>query len=381
MQHRNKGFLWVVLLTKRLYKKWTFLLLLALIPALVLGYGLVDKSDAGVLTIALSCQDWDDQAAAEMVRDLENGSQLIHFQVYPTEEAAEEAVRSARADAAWIFLEDTQERLEAFAHGFSDRDAFIRVVEREESVSTVLAREKLSAAAFTQVGKALYLQYLRAKVPALDGVSQDEFLEYFRQVNLNGQLFTFDSQGQEATAQEASYLTAPVRGLLAVVVVLSGLAGAMYHQQDKAAGTFARVPENRGFLLEMGCQLLILTNVLAVAEAALALTGDTRSFWPEAGAFVVFLFTCLGFSMLLSTLLSHRNAMAVALPVIAVAMLGVCPIFFDLGFLGRFQLLFPPTYFLRGLYQPQYLLWGLLYGSVTLLSAFALGKIVGNRKN
>ena len=377
MQHWNKGFLWAALLTKRLYKKWTFLLLLALIPALVLGYGMVDKSDAGVLTIALSCQDWEDGAAAEMVRSLQSGSQLIRFQVYPTEEAAEDAVKSARADAAWIFLEGTQERLEAFAHGFSNRDAFIRVVEREELVSTILAREKLSAAAYTQVGEALYLQYLRAKVPALDGVSQDEFLEYFRQVNLNGQLFAFDSQGQEATEQEASYLTAPVRGLLAVVVVLSGLAGVMYHQQDKAAGTFARVPENRGFLLEMGCHLLILTN----AEAALILTGDTRSFWPESGAFVVFLFCCLGFSMLLSTLLSHRNAMAVALPVIAVAMLAVCPIFFDLGFLRRFQLLFPPTYFLRGLYQPRYLLWGMLYGSVTLLSAFALRKIIGNRKN
>ena len=335
----------------------------------------------GVLTIALSCQDWEDKAAAEMVRSLQSGSQLIRFQVYPTEEAAEEAVKSAEADAAWIFLEGTQERLEAFAHGFSNRDAFIRVVEREESVPTILAREKLSAAAYTQVGEALYLQYLRAKVPALDGFSRDEFLEYFRQVNLNGQLFTFDSQGQETTAQEASYLTAPVRGLLAVVVVLSGLAGVMYHQQDKAAGTFARVPENRGFLLEMGCHLLILTNVLAVAEVALILTGDTQSFWPESGAFVVFLFCCLGFSMFLSTLLSHRNAMAVALPVIAVAMLAVCPIFFDLGFLRRFQLLFPPTYFLRGLYQPQYLLWGMLYGCVTLLSAFALRKIVGNRKN
>lgn len=381
MQHWNKGFLWAALLTKRLYKKWTFLLLLALIPALVLGYGMVDKSDAGVLTIALSCQDWEDEAAAEMVRSLQSGSQLIRFQVYPTEEAAEDAVKSARADAAWIFLEGTQERLEAFAHGFSNRDAFIRVVEREELVSTILAREKLSAAAYTQVGEALYLQYLRAKVPALDGVSQDEFLEYFRQVNLNGQLFAFDSQGQEATEQEASYLTAPVRGLLAVVVVLSGLAGVMYHQQDKAAGTFAHVPENRGFLLEMGCHLLILTNVLAVAEVALILTGDTRSFWPESGAFVVFLFCCLGFSMFLSTLLSHRNAMAVALPVIAVAMLAVCPIFFDLGFLRRFQLLFPPTYFLRGLYQPRYLLWGMLYGCVTLLSTFALRKIVGNRKN
>ena len=378
MQHRNKGLLWAALLTKRLYKKWTFLLLLALIPVLVLGYGMVDKSDAGVLTIALSCQDWEDEAATEMVNALKSGSQLIRFRVYPTEAAAEDAVKSAEVDAAWIFLEGTQERLEAFAHGFSNRDAFIRVVEREESVSTILAREKLSAAAYTQVGEALYVQYLRAKVPALEGVSQDEFLEYFRQVNLNGQLFTFSSHGREQTSQEAGYLTAPVRGLLAVVAVLAGLAGTMYHQQDRIAGTFDRVPENRGFLLEMGCQLLILTTVLVVAEVALILTGDTRGFWPETGAFVVFLFACLGFSMLLGTLLSHRNAMAVAMPVIAVAMLAVCPVFFDLGFLRRFQLLFPPTYFLRGLYQPQYLLWGLVYGSVTLLCAFVLGKIPGS---
>ena len=154
----------------------------------------------------------------------------------------------------------------------------------------------------------------------------------------------------------------------------------MYYQQDKAVGTFARIPENRGFLLEMGSQLLILANVLGAAQLALVLTGDTRGFLPEAGAFVVFLFACLGFSMLLGTLLPRRNAMAVALPVIAVAMLAVCPVFFDLGFLRRFQLLFPPTYFLRGLYQPQYLLWGLVYGSVTLLSAFVLGKIPGNRR-
>ena len=380
MQHRNKGLVWTWLLTKRLYKKWTFLLLLALIPALVLGYGLVDKGDAGVLTIALSCQDWEDEAAEEMVEILQRGSQLIRFQVYPTEDAAEDAVKSAQADAAWIFLEGTRERLEAFAHGFSNRDAFIRVVEREASVSTILAREKLSAAAYTQVGEALYVRYLRENVPALEGVSQEEFLEYFRQVNLNGQLFTFASQGRDTNSREASYLTAPVRGLLAVVVVLAGLAGAMYYQQDKAVGTFARVPENRGFLLEMGCQLLILTNVLGASQVALVLTGDTRGFWPEAGAFVVFLFACLGFSMLLGTLLPRRNAMAVALPVIAVAMLAVCPVFFDLGFLRRFQLLFPPTYFLRGLYQPQYLLWGLVYGSVTLLSAFVLGKIPGNRR-
>lgn len=380
MRHRNKALLWAALLTKRLYKKWTFLLILALIPALVLGYGMVDKSDAGVLTIALSCQDWKDEAATEMINALKSGSQLIRFRVYPTEAAAEDAVKSAEADAAWIFLEGTQERLEAFAHGFSNRDAFIRVVEREESVSTILAREKLSAAAYTQVGEALYIQYLRARVPALDGVSQEVLMDYYRQVNLNGQLFTFASQGQVTTSREASYLTAPVRGLLAVVAVLAGLAGTMYHQQDRIAGTFDRVPENRGFLLEMGCQLLILVNVLAVAEAALALTGETRGFWLEAGAFMVFLFCCLGFSILLGALLSNRNAMAVAMPVIAVAMLAVCPVFFDLGFLRRVQFLFPPTYFLRGVYQPQYLIWGLLYGCVTLLSAFVLRKILGNRK-
>lgn len=366
--------LWAAMLSKRLYKKWTFLLILALIPALVLGYGMVDKTDTGVVTIALTCRDWEDRAAAQMLHSLKSSSQLIRFRVYNTEQAAENAVETGAADAAWIFLDDTGERLKAFAHGFSNRDAFVRVVEREKTVPLTLAREKLAAAAYELVGEAVYIQYLRTWVPALEDVPQDVLMSYYDQVNLNGQLFSFAAQGAEPQENGARYLTAPVRGLLAVVVVLSGLASVMYNQQDRVRGTFARVPECRSFLLRMGCQMIALGNVLLVAEGALVLSGESAAPGQETAACCVFFLSCLGFSMLLGTVFSSQNGIAVLLPVMTVAMLAVCPIFYDLGKLRQVQYLFPPTYFINGIYEGRYLAAGCVYAAVTLLAAFVLSR-------
>ena len=45
---------WLLMMTKRLYKKPTFVVILILIPVLVLGYGLVAAEDSGMVTIALA---------------------------------------------------------------------------------------------------------------------------------------------------------------------------------------------------------------------------------------------------------------------------------------------------------------------------------------
>ena len=62
--------IWLWLLTKRLYKKPTFLVLLALIPALVLGYSTVARQDSGVVTIALAAYDNNDPMANAIMDDL-----------------------------------------------------------------------------------------------------------------------------------------------------------------------------------------------------------------------------------------------------------------------------------------------------------------------
>ena len=61
--------MWFWLLTKRLYKKFTFLAILLLIPALVLGYGAAARGDSGMITVVLA-QKEDDPLAEELIRTL-----------------------------------------------------------------------------------------------------------------------------------------------------------------------------------------------------------------------------------------------------------------------------------------------------------------------
>ena len=77
---------------------------------------------------------------------------------------------------------------------------------------------------------------------------------YYEATKIEGRLFEFSTvDGEPATdlLENASYLTSPVRGLLAVVVTLCGLAGAMYAKQDEKLGTFSWMPEKKRPLAEL----------------------------------------------------------------------------------------------------------------------------------
>ena len=99
-----------LLLCKRLYKKLTFVVLLALIPVLVFGYGQTAQEESGLLTVALASrpeqvedltrQVWDELLESQVVRYIECGS--------PQE--ARRLVEEGQADTAWIFEENMEEK-------------------------------------------------------------------------------------------------------------------------------------------------------------------------------------------------------------------------------------------------------------------------------
>jgi hypothetical protein len=56
MEKLNRILRWTMLLWKRLYKKVSFWVLLLMIPALVLAYGLTAREESGLLTVALASE-------------------------------------------------------------------------------------------------------------------------------------------------------------------------------------------------------------------------------------------------------------------------------------------------------------------------------------
>ncbi len=371
---------WFLLLNKRLYKKITFLLILLLIPALVLGYGKLAQEDSGVLTVALA-QEGDDPMAWEIMQELQDSSALVRFVYCDTGEQAGQMVNDSKADAAWIFADDLENAIYRFVQNPSKTTAFVQIIEGQSSVPLKLAREKLSESVFSRCSRAFYLQYLRENVPELDSMSDEEVLKYYDEFTADSEIFEFSNLegtlGSDDTVS-ANYLMTPVRGLLAVVTVLGGLAATLFYITDEKAGTFALVPQNRRWAVEFACQMIGVLNVGIVALLALLLAGLGVNLGREVLLLVLNGVAVSLFCMNVRRLCGSMGAVGTVLPLLVVAMLAICPVFFDFGGFPRF--LFPPTYYVYGAYSNSFLLRLPVYIVSLVVLYCLLGKVMKRRE-
>ena len=369
----KKFAMWFYLMSKRLYRKPVFLAILVLIPVLVLGYSKVNTEESGVVTIALA-QKGQDELAGRMIEYLRDDSTLIRYVVCETPESALTKVQTGKADAAWVFPEQMEQKVAAFVDNPVKSNAFVEVTEREDTVALMLTREKLTGALFDCCSETLYLQYIRQNIPQMDDLSDARLLEYYRNTGLSQELFSFSDVGENMmNTANAHYLLAPLRGLLAVVIVLCGMATAMYYMGDVKKGTFAWVPESRRPLTELGCQLVSVSQIALAALLSLLLAGLAAPIRQELPVLVLYSLCTATFCMVLRRLCGSIKVLGTMIPLLLVAMLLVCPVFLDLGFLRQAQLLLPPTYYINAVYNTKYIWYMLLY----ILCAGALYLLLG----
>lgn len=356
MKKRTNPLVWLWLLMNRMYKRPVFLVILILIPLLTFCYSTIAKDDSGMICVALYAQD--EPLAQQVLTALQQDSQLMQYTRCATPEAAEDLVRTGKADAAWIFAPQLQQCIDTFTAVPEKSNAFVRVVQREETVALMLAREKLSGVLYTHLARSFYLDYMRENFPAMGDLSDDALLSYYDGVALGDSLFDYDSA---QNAQQVHYLLSPVRGLLAVMMVLGSLAAAMYHIRDIRHGTFCWLSPEKRALPELAGQWVCAVNLGAVSLIALALAGLAGKLLPELAVLLLYSLCVAVFGMLLRRILGSIRVIGVMIPLLIVAMLLVCPVFFDLGALRMVQFLLPPTYYINGVYNTRYILYMAVY--------------------
>ena len=358
-----------LLLCKRLYKKLTFVMLLVLIPVLVFGYGQTAQEESGLLTVALASRPEQVEHLTRQVWDELLESQVVRYIECTDAEEARQLVEEGKADTAWIFEENIEEKIYDFVAKRSRTKAFLTIIEPENRVALKLARELLSGVMFPHCAETVYLRYIRDNAPELAELTDAQLLEYYHNVVFSDELFVFsDMEGHlQAPEEEPSYLLAPVRGMLGVVAVLAGLATAMYYIRDEENGTFALIPLVRRGWVEFGCQLVSLLHVVAVALLSLALARQTAGLGRELVASALYSLCVAGFSMLMRRLSGGIRGLGMVTPLLVVVMLVVCPVFFDLGALRQMQYLLPPTYFVNAAYSHRFLALMAVYAAACLL--------------
>lgn len=363
--------LWFWLCSKRLLKKPLFLVLLLALPALTLCYGLAVEDSGGVVSVVLAADGDADGFTGQVMEALKEDSGLIRFTCASQEEAAM-LVETGKADAAWIFPQNLEEKIAAFL--LDGATPAVQVLQREENVLLRLSREKLSGMLYGCCVEPVYLRYLRENVPQLNGMSDEQLMDYMDRFQGNDRLFAFEEMDGSPVELDG-YLISPLRGMLGVLIQLCALAAAMYFLQDKGAGIYQRVPVSKLGAVEFWGQLAALWSVGLVAMLCLAACGAWTTAWREMAVAVLYMLCCGAFACLLRGLCRKAHVLAGLLPVIAVCMLVVCPVFVDIPGLGVLRYLLPPTYYIQAVYNEAALLWMPVYAGVCRLGCILLDSL------
>ena len=151
----KKFLLWLWLLTKRLYKKPLFAIILLALPLTTLLYRQAAKAPSGAVTVALT-QEAADPLAAELIGSLPGSSQLVRWLPCETVDTGLSLLQTGKADALWVLPARLEEKLEAFTLDPDGCGGFITVYERQDSVALALCRERLSALVYPQLARQIY---------------------------------------------------------------------------------------------------------------------------------------------------------------------------------------------------------------------------------
>lgn len=357
MYRIKKGAVWFCLLSKRFLKKYIFLLLLAAVPFLVLGMRLAaGNGESGVLHVLLYQEDMQDSTGGKIVDGLMNKQGIIRYTLAQDREEALEQVRLGEADCAWIFPAVLGKQIRRYLQG--EEDSILTVYAREDTVQLQLAREQLYGQMYSLLSYELTRKYL-AERPQFARMNLGErerlIAEFYRKNEVEGSIFRFaylDDRTMELEGGEFSYLTAPLRGMLCILVLLCGMAVTMFYLEDEKDGLFVWMPIRHRKLFPW---LYILTGTIegaAAAYAALWASGTFTGWGKELTLMAVYVLMAAGFCNLLRVLVKNVQKFGACIPVLILVCLVLCPVFIDLKLFPAVRYLLPPYYYLSSLHSP-----------------------------
>lgn len=382
MKGFRKLLLWYFMLSKRLLKKYTYLLLLFAIPLLVVGTQMVSKQDSGMLTIVLYQENPEDELASKIVGDLLANRGIINYQLTDDGNEAYRTVKAGRADAAWLFPDKMQERLDAYTAGDYDTK-LLHIVEREDNVALQLAREKLYGSMYSHVSYSIYRNFITYELLDGEAPSEEILYENFEATRVEGNLFEFSYANDSDDAQEAeavSYLTTPLRGMLALVIVLCGLAAAMFYLQDERGGVFARVPldERRKYFYAYEFTAMIYAGIAVLI--AFGCSGIFTKMVVEFRNMALFIFAAGVFCSIVTRLCGKIQRLGTSIPLLMLLMFVLCPVFFAVKSLKGIQYLLPPFYYLNSIHNDFYFYRMLVYCAVLIVVDSVLEKLMQEKQ-
>ncbi len=395
MTRLRQIFLWTFLLNRRILKQPVFLLLIALVPVLVFGVNMVAKETSSLVTVAAAPGNENDEASVLLIRSLEKDSTAaVKYFSCPDETSVREAVASGKARLGIVFPKDLNALFAAYgAQETQDLNAGalqilgslltsasaqlhedpILCFTATNDIVAKLTREQLFGKLYPSLEKAVLKTWLKLhpEIGTMTEEERDRFVdETIEKYKIDYNFFELEYlDGTKITDEEIDrYLASPMRGLLAVLVTLTGLAAALYLMDDLDRGRFVWIAPQYRPLFCYGCLLIPIVDLTLVSIAALFAGSSFTNFYAEIPAMILFCFSTAGFANLLRVTVRRKNLLAASIPILLSACLFLTPVFIDLTIFEPVQILLPPYLYLKAIHSVAPLWTIALYAALTSIA-------------
>lgn len=405
MKKARQVMLWMVLLNKRILKQPLFLVLIAMVPLLVFGVGRLSLESSSLVTAAVAphSADQEDELSDQLIRTLvEGSSSAVRYISCTDEEQLKEAVSSGQARIGFVLPEDVDALFEAYgsqktknlsegalallgsllggetASEEMDANAIVSYAATNDIVSKI-TREQLFGKLYPSLEKAVLKTWLKIhpEVGTMSDEERDQFVEEtLSSYELDYDYFSLEYlDGSKVEDDEIDrFIASPMRGLLAVLLMLTGLAAILYLTEDCRLERFVWIPAHLHPPFHYLYLLIPLADVAVALLIALWVGGIFTRPSMEIPALILFLLQIAGFSNLLRVLLLRKEFMASSIPILICACLFLTPVFVDLRILEPVQMLLPPYLYLKAIHGSLPLWYMAVYAAVFGVSSILLDR-------
>ena len=400
MKNPRQILLWMHLLNKRILKQPLFLILIAMVPILVFGVGRLSQESSSLVTAAVAPSDAEDEASRQLIHSLvEGSSSAVRYISCADKEELLHAVVSGQARIGFLLPEDLNALFTAYGSQETKnlsagalvllgsllgsdtapqemKNHAIQSFAATNDVVSKLTREQLFGKLYPSLEEAVLKTWLKIhpEVGSMSNEERDRFVEEkLSEYQADYDFFDLEYLDGTPVADDEidRYIASPMRGLLAVLLTLTGFAAVLYLTEDCLMGRFVWIPSHIHPVFHYFYLLIPLMDIALVVFAALFVGGSFTRISMEIPALLLLVLQVAGFSNLLRLLLRRKDFIASSIPILISACLFLTPVFVDLTILEPLQMLLPPYLYLKAIHGNLPLWYMAVYAAITGICSIA----------
>ncbi|MBO4484422.1 MAG: hypothetical protein J5738_03445 [Lachnospiraceae bacterium] len=346
--------MWILLMTKRLMKKPSFIIILVLLPVILVMYRFIITEDDATIRACIYVPEGSEEFTTKLADDLVTADFQAKFYLVDSEDDLYSDVIAGRAEVGYILPKDIRERFLT-----KNWDGAVTMVVSDSSQMAPFVNEFVTVVIYTDMMEEYITDYLvnRSGLTFEDGDIRPLIRESLRKHAGSGSLFDISYRdyykNEEVSREEVmseNYLMKPIRGTVALFVLLAGLAGLVFWFQDNAEGRFKVMSHEKRPVINYGSLLLPTALSAIVGMVCIIIAGLCGNIFLEFLTMLLYVIFVTGVCEIIRVIVPNVNAVCAAIPILAIASYLCCPILIDL------KKVLPVVSYLRKILPPDYYL-------------------------